>query len=63
MFKVKMKKFYSMKLGSVFELELPLYETDGIDLSHSSLPGFAMIDKFLYNFKPTTLPHLGIFLV
>jgi hypothetical protein len=50
-----------MKVGSLFEFELPLYETDGIDLSHSSLPGFAIIDQFKYTFKPTTLPHLGIF--
>lgn len=52
-----------MKVGSVFELELPLYETEEVDLSHSSLPGFAMVDDFKYTFKPTTIAHLGIFLI
>jgi hypothetical protein len=46
MFAVEMKKFFSIKVGSLYEFELPLFETDGIDLSHSSLPGFAVIDKF-----------------
>jgi hypothetical protein len=63
MFKVKMKRSFSMKVGSVFEFELPLYETEGIEISLSSLPSFAKIDdKFLFTFKPTTLPHLGVFL-
>jgi hypothetical protein len=46
MFAVQMKKFYSMKVGSVFELELPLYETEEIVISLSSLPVYAKIDKF-----------------
>jgi hypothetical protein len=46
MFVVQMKKYYSMKLGSHLELELPLYETEGVKLSHISLPSFATIDKF-----------------
>jgi hypothetical protein len=46
MFSVEMKKFYSMKVGSVFELELPLYETEDVVISLSSLPIFAKIDKF-----------------
>jgi hypothetical protein len=61
MLTVQLKKLFSMKVGSLLEFELPLYETDGIDLSHTSLPGFAIIDQFKYTFKPTTLPHLGIF--
>jgi hypothetical protein len=63
MFKVKMKRSFSMKVGSVFEFELPLYETEGIEISLSSLPSFAKTDKFLFTFKPTSLPDLGIFLV
>ena len=63
MLKVQMKKFYTMKVGSELELELPLFETDGIYLSHMSLPGFAMTENFKYTFKPTTIPHLGIFLI
>jgi len=62
MFTVPLKKLYSMKIESVFELDLSLFETDGIDLSHSTLPDFAMIDKFKYTFRPTSLPHLGIYL-
>jgi hypothetical protein len=46
MFAVKMKNFFSMKVGSVLELEMPLYETEGIDVSHTSLPGFATTHKF-----------------
>ena len=34
MLKVQIKKFYTMKVGSELELELPLFETVGIDLSH-----------------------------
>jgi hypothetical protein len=52
-----------MKVGSVFELDLPLYQTDGIDISLSSLPFFAIIDKFSITFKPNILPHLGIFII
>jgi hypothetical protein len=64
MFAVLMKKFYTMKVGSLFELELPLYETDGIETSHSSLPaGFVKFEKFSYTFMPTTITHLGIFLI
>ena len=52
-----------MKVGSVLELELPLYETEGIDVSHTSLPGFATTDKFQYSFQPTVIAHLGTFLI
>jgi hypothetical protein len=47
----------------LFELELPLYETEGIETSHSSLPGFVKFDKFAYTFMPTTMTHLGIFFI
>jgi hypothetical protein len=57
----KMKKNYLVKVGSVVELDLSLYSTDGIDTSHASLPGFVTFDKFLYTIKPTILSHLGIF--
>jgi hypothetical protein len=50
MFTAQMKKLYSMKVGSVLILELPLFETNGIDISQSSLPGFAMFDNFKYTF-------------
>ena len=63
MFAVELKKFFSMKVGSLFEFELPLYETEDIELTHSSLPGFAFIDLFKYTFKPTAIPHLGLFLI
>jgi hypothetical protein len=63
MFSVKMKQFYTMKVGSVLELELPLFETDGIDSSHSPLPDFVIFDKFLYTIKPTIITHLGIFTI
>jgi hypothetical protein len=63
MFSVKMKRFYSMQIGSVFELELPLYETNGIDISNSPLPDFVFFDKFLYTFKPTLITQLGIFTI
>jgi hypothetical protein len=63
MFSVQMKKYYSMKLGSHLELSLPLKETEGVKISHSSLPNFATIDKFYYSFMPTTFAHLGIFLI
>jgi hypothetical protein len=52
-----------MKVGSVFELELPLYETHNIDISHSSIPRFAIIDKSYYTFNPTSIPDLGISLI
>jgi hypothetical protein len=58
-----MTNIFAMKVLSVFELELPLYETEGIYISVSSMPGFAKTDKFLFTFKPTSLPDLGIFLV
>jgi hypothetical protein len=61
MFSVQMQKFFTMKVGSVFELELPLFETDGIEALHSSLPGFITFDNFLYTIKPTIIAHLGIF--
>jgi len=46
MFTTQMKKLYSMKVGSELILDLPLYETDEIGISHSSLPGFAIHDTF-----------------
>jgi hypothetical protein len=53
-----------MKVGSIFSLDLPLYETDGIDTFHSSLPGsFVEFDKFQYTFKPAKIAHLGVFLI
>ena len=58
-----MKKVFPMKVGSVFELELPLIETDGIEISHKSLPGFAIIDKLMYSFQPTIIADLGVFLI
>jgi hypothetical protein len=64
MFAVQMKKFFTMKIGTLFNLELPLYETVGIDASHSSLPAsFVKFDKFSYTFKPTKIAHLGKFLL
>ena len=61
MFAVEMKKFFTMKLGSIFELDLPLYETDGIETSHSALPGFVSFDKFLYTIKATLITQIGTF--
>jgi hypothetical protein len=46
MFAVQMKNFFTMKVGSTLEIDLPLYETDGILISHISLPGFCTTDKF-----------------
>jgi hypothetical protein len=63
MFSVKMKKFFTMKVGSVFELELPLVETDDIETSHSLLPSFVFYEKFKYTFKPTLITQLGIFTI
>jgi hypothetical protein len=62
-FAIQMKNQYSVKLGSKLEFGLPLYETEGVIVSHSSLPSFATIEKFYYSFKPTTISHLGIFLI
>ena len=61
MFAVQLKKLFTMKVGSVFELDLPLFETDDIDTSHSALPGFVSFDKFLYTIKPTLITHIGFF--
>ena len=61
MFAVEMKKFFTMKLGSIFELDLPLFETDGIETSHSAIPGFVSFEKFLYTIKPTLITHIGTF--
>ena len=63
MFTVKMKNYYSMKIGSNFELGLPLLVNEGIEISHNSIPSFATIDKFYYTFIPTTIAHIGIFLI
>jgi hypothetical protein len=62
-FAIQMKNYYSVKLGSLLELGLPLYEKEGVKISHNSLPSFAKIDTFYYTFMPTTIAHLGIFLI
>jgi hypothetical protein len=58
-----MTNIFSMKVLSVFELQLPLYETEEIYISLSSLPTFAKSDRFWFKFMPTSLSDLGIFQV
>ena len=63
LFNVELKKYFKIRIGSVYVLELPMREKDGIECSHSSLPNFAFYENFLYQFKPITIKHLGLFTV